>query len=481
MTDVGAHTGEDDAVTSIIWYRRDLRLHDLPALQAAMDAGPVLPLFVFDDRLLHGRWPSANRVGFMLGCLRVLDELLRERGSRLQVRHGAPETIIPALARETGATAVYVSRDYSPYARKRDGAVGDALTAMGVAFHALPGVLVHEPEAVVSRAGTPYTVFAPFLRRWKALPGRDVHDAPASIDTVSGIDPGHLPSGKGLGFGEPTPGMIAPGEAAARERLQAWANGGIAGYAAGRDAPGTGATSRLSQDLRWGLLSPLEVAERCAGWGADTEKFLAEIAWREFSYHLLWHHPRIVSEPFQRQFALIAWDNDPERFEAWRTGRTGFPIVDAGMRELLATGHMHNRARMVTASFLAKDLLLDWRLGEAHFMEHLVDGDVANNTAGWQWAASVGADAQPYFLVFNPQSQGERFDPEGQYTRRWVPELARVPDSHLHRPHAMPATLQRATACHIGVDYPEPIVDHAVARQRALATYAAAREQGAAR
>lgn len=465
---------DDVPVVCILWYRRDLRVHDLPALQAAMAAGPVLPLFVFDDRLLHGRWPSANRTWFMLESLKALDLRLRERGSRLYIRHGKPEDVLPALAREVGAKAVVVSRDYSPFGRRRDDSVARALSKSGVALHALPGLLVQEPEAVLTAAGGPYGVFTPFLRRWSALPRRDMFDSPASIDTVTGIDPGRLPAWEDLGFGEPASGIIGPGEMAARARLEAWLNGGIVGYSSGRDVPGAGATSRLSQDLRWGLISPVEVVERCGGRGADSEKFTAEIAWREFSYHLLWHQPRIVREPFQRQFAGIAWDDDPPRFDAWKSGRTGYPIVDAGMRELLATGYMHNRARMIAASFLAKDLLLDWRLGEAHFMGHLVDGDIANNGCGWQWAASVGADAQPYFRVFNPQSQGERFDPRGEYVRRWVPELSGVPDRYIHRPHTMPAEVQVAAGCRIGVDYPYPIVDHGVARVRALSVFRSA-------
>lgn len=471
VTDIAGESVEDLPVTSIMWYRRDLRIHDLPALQAALEAGPVLPLFVLDDRLLHGKWPSANRAWFMLECLRVLDGQLREHGSRLHVRHGAPELLIPAIAREVGARAVYVSRDYSPFARRRDAAVEEALTRMGVAFRALPGTLVQEPEAVRTGDGRPYAVFGPFFRKWQQLSRRAVLGSPAAIEAVAGVDPGRLPATGELGFEGAAQGAISPGELAARERLAAWAGGGIAGYASGRDLPSKGATSRLSQDLRWGLLSPLEVVERCGGHGADSGKFIAEIAWREFSYHLLWHHPRIAREPFQRRFGGIAWANDAMQLDAWRAGRTGYPMVDAGMRQLLATGYMHNRLRMIAASLLAKDLLLDWQLGAAHFMEHLVDGDVANNTVGWQWAASVGADAQPYFRVFNPRAQGERFDPGGEYIRRWVPELANVPGKYIHEPARMPPEVQQAAGCRIGVDYPEPIVDHVLARQASIERY----------
>ncbi len=228
----------------------------------------------------------------------------------------------------------------------------------------------------------------------------------------------------------------------------------------------------MSQDLRWGLLSPNEVVERCAG----SEKFVSEVAWREFYHHILWHHPRVVREPFQRQYRALEWDEDAELLAAWKAGRTGFPVVDAAMRELLATGYMHNRARMITASFLTKDLLIDWREGERHFMEHLVDGDLASNNGGWQWAASTGTDAQPYFRIFNPYSQAAKFDADGTYVRRWVPELRLVPDGYLQEPHRMPGKVQQAAQCVIGRDYPAPIVDHRIARERALAMYAAAKD-----
>lgn len=440
-----------------------------------MEAGPVLPLFVFDDRLVHGRWPSANRVWFMLESLRVLDQQLRERGARLHVRRGRPEEVIPAIALEAGAEAVFVSRDYSPFARQRDGRVAEVLAACGIALHARRGTLVHEPEDVHTGAGQLYSVYSPFRRRWESLRPRAAAGAPGEIPCVAGVDAGDLPVLGEFGLGERAAGLVAPGETEARKRLEAWGDGGITGYAAERDMLATGATSRLSQDLRWGLLSPLEVVERCGGSGDDSARFIAEVVWREFYHHVLWHHPRVLREPFSREFATIRWDSDTETLEAWKQGRTGFPLVDAAMRELLATGYMHNRARMIAASFLAKDLLLDWRQGEAHFMEHLVDGDVANNDGGWQWAASVGTDAQPYFRIFNPYLQAKRFDRDGAYVRRWVPELANVPDRYLQEPHLMPLGVQRESGCMMGVDYPSPIVDHHVARERALAVFSAAR------
>jgi deoxyribodipyrimidine photo-lyase len=350
------------------------------------------------------------------------------------------------------------------------------LKQQGVEFHARRGVLVHEPEDLRKDDGTPFAVFTPFFRRWSALPRRVVIPAPESIAGVS-VDPGRLPALEELGLQRGNAEVLPAGELAARGRLEAWARSGLDGYAEGRDMLEEESTSRLSQDLKWGLLSPLEVVERCA----RSAKFVSEVAWREFYHHILWHHPRVTVEPYQRQYREMAWDSNPAALEAWKQGRTGYPVVDAAMREIVATGYMHNRARMIVASFLTKDLLIDWREGERHFMEHLVDGDLANNNGGWQWAASTGTDAQPYFRIFNPYSQGAKFDPEGTYVRRWVPELRNVPAQFVHQPHLMPANVQAQVGCVIGRDYPAPIVDHAVARGRALAAYASARGERATR
>jgi len=278
-------------------------------------------------------------------------------------------------------------------------------------------------------------------------------------------------------LGGPTadPALVPrPGEPAARERLAAWLERDVDAYAATRDRLDLeDGTSRLSQDLRWGLLSPLEVVERAGGAGDGRRVFAAELAWREFYAHVLWHHPRVLREPFQPAFAGLPWREDPVAFDAWREGRTGYPVVDAAMRQLRASGFVHNRARMIAASFLVKHLLLDWRLGEAAFMRHLTDGDVASNNGGWQWTASTGTDPQPYFRVFNPVLQGRRFDPDGAYVRRWIPELRRVPGAAVHEPWALDAAEQAAAGVRIGLDYPAPIVDHAAARQRALDVFGA--------
>lgn len=459
--------------TAVVWFRRDLRVHDHPALAQAVNGhARVAPLFVTDRRLLDGaRWTCPNRAWFMVESLRVLARAIEARGGQLGSREGRPEEAVVAFAREARASAVYASRDYTPFGRARDAAVGTALARAGVAFHLLPGVLCAEPEDVLTDSGDPYRVFTPFRKRWETVPLRAPLPAPARIPWPGGVEPGLLP---------PTPLPTArerpePGEDAARARLQRWAEGPVLPrYHDLRDLPAADGTSRLSQDLRWGLLSPVEVLTACAGMGAGWERFRAEIAWRDFFAHLLYHFPGLRKAPMQAQFARVRWHEDPTGLAAWKAGMTGYPFVDAAMRELVATGYMHNRARMVAASFLTKDLLIHWREGERFFMEHLFDGDMASNNGGWQWAASTGADAQPYFRIFNPVLQGKKFDPEGRYVRRWVPELADVPTHAIHEPWTLPPLEQELAGCLIGRDYPAPIVDHRLARERALAAFAAA-------
>lgn len=465
--------------TAILWFRRDLRVHDHPALVAALAAHDrVVPVFVIDDALLAGRWPAPNRAWFMRESVVALSSALEERGSALRILRGRPADVLPALARETGARDVYVTREAAPYGRERDRAVAERLATDGVATHAECGLYVHAPDEVLTREGRPFTVYGAFRRAWESRPRRDILPAPDRIPGPPGARPDPLPD-----LGAPTADMAllpAPGEPAARARLAAWAQQRVDGYADLRDrldAPD--GTSRLSQDLRWGLLSPVEVLERAAGPGDGRRVFAAEIAWREFYAHVLWHHPRVLREPFQPAFARLPWRDDPAAFEAWRQGRTGYPVVDAAMRQLRASGFVHNRARMIAASFLAKHLLLDWRLGEAEFMCHLVDGDVASNNGGWQWTASTGTDPQPYFRVFNPILQGTRHDPDGSYVRRWVPELRGIAGAAVHQPWTLDAAAQGAAGVRIGIDYPAPIVDHAAARERALAVYGATKAAAA--
>jgi deoxyribodipyrimidine photo-lyase len=465
---------------AIVWFRRDLRLHDHPALAAAVARHPtVVPLYVLDDALLEGRWPSPNRRWYLLGALRDLDASLRARGGRLVVRRGRPADIVPALAASLGAEDVYVSRDHAPYGRARDRTVADRLAGVGGTLHARPGTYVHEPDAVLTRDGRPFTVFSPFRRAWEAravrdpLPAPDRIALPAMLTDGTALDPGSIPDGASIGA-VPTadPALLpAPGETAARRRMDAWIEmgaAGIDGYADRRDRLDRDGTSHLSADLRWGTLSATELLVRASGSGRGASAFRAELCWREFYGQVLWHRPAVRTTPFDPRMAAMPWRDDESGVAAWIAGRTGVPVVDAAMRQLVAAGWMPNRARMIVASFLTKDLLVDWRVGERHFMEHLIDGDLASNNGGWQWTASTGTDAQPWFRVFNPVTQGRRFDPNGDYVRRWVPELRPVPDELVHEPWRMSTAQQQMAGCRIGRDYPAPIVDHAAARVRAL-------------
>ena len=462
---------------ALLWLRRDLRVHDHPALMAALGvAEAVVPVYVLDPRLLDGPRASANRTWFLLGTLRALARDLEALGAPLVVRTGRPEEVIPALAADAGAGDVFASRDVSPFARRRDAAVAETLAAAGRQLRLGPGLLVAEPEEVHTTDGRPVTVFAPFARRWAAVPRRPLLGAPPAIPSLPRgvIATDRLPAGP-----PPTadPALLpVPGEPAARDRLAAWAaSAALPGYAEGRNRLDADGTSRLSADLKFGTLSPLEVLLAAEGPGEGRRVFVSELCWREFYAHALWHFPHVGRGAYRPAYDAVPWIDDPAGLAAWQKGRTGYPVVDAAMRQLAASGWMHNRARMIAASFLAKDLLVDWRRGEAHFMVHLVDGDVASNNGGWQWTAGTGTDAAPYFRVFNPVAQGRRFDPEGAYVRGWVPELASVPDAYVHEPWTMPPDVQAAAGCVIGRDYPAPLVDHAEARRRALAAYAQSR------
>lgn len=455
--------------TAIVWFRRDLRLHDHPALLDAVEhAERVYPLFVFDEPLLSGRWPSPNRVSFMRDSAMELDAALRAQGSRLHVRQGRPAEVVAAFAREVGGDAVIVSRDYGPYARSRDAEVAATLAADGRSFHARRGLLVQEPEDVLTQGGERFSVYSPFRRAFDRLERREPRPAPPRVPTPEDAAVGEWPSLASLTPGTPAPGLIAPGETAARDRLETWASHGLRDYHERRNDLAADATSRLSQDLHWGLLSGAEVYTRCGGPGAGAETFRSELTWREFYTHLLWHEPTVTRQPLSPPYQAPPWQDDPEGLSAWQEGRTGYPVVDAAMRQLAALGWMHNRGRLLAASFLTKDLLIDYRAGERHFMWHLTDGDLANNNGNWQWTASVGTDRQPIFRIFNPTLQATRFDPEGDFVRRWVPELANVPGESVHEPWRMSREMQERVGCIIGRDYPAPIVDHAQARARAL-------------
>ena len=454
---------------TVLWLRRDLRLHDHPALAAALaGGGPIAPLFVLDPRLLDGVRRSANRLWFMRGSLAELARALAALGAPLGVGRGDPLDVVPAYAAAIGAARVVATRDLGPYGRRRDDGVAVALADAGIEWAAFPGATVLEPEAVSTRGGGPYQVFGPFRRAWSERPRRPMLPMPARLPGLpvrDGAAAGVLTTPDALDRllapVDPTadPALLPePGEGAARARLARWAgSAALDAYATGRDRLDLDGTSRLGTDLRFGLLSPIEVAERCDGPGEGRRRFVDQLAWRDFYAHLMWHQPRLAREPFRRGLASVAWDGDMALADAWRAGRTGYPVVDAAMCQLRSSGWMHNRARLIAASFLTKDLGVDWRVGEQHFMEHLVDGDPASNNGGWQWVASTGTDPQPWFRVFNPTLQGRRHDPDGAYVRRWLPELVELPGASVHEPPP-------------GAWVPR-IVDHADARVRALARY----------
>lgn len=464
--------------TTIWWIRRDLRLADNPALHDALAHGDqVVPLFILDPYFDRAAAASSKRLAFLYGGLRCLDADLSGRGGRLIVRRGEPLAVLTQLMQETGASSIFAEGDVSPYARRRDAAVAQQLPLV-----LLEGLTVHAAGAVVKPDGTPYTVFTPFSKAWKALPNRfELAPAPMHIPTPAAIASDGIPDTPVLPDAVP----FVPGEKEAWRRLAAFTlakQAPVTQYAADRNRMDLAGTSQLSPYLRFGMLAAARAVDGArqaqhdaksdeAHRGAET--WLNELIWREFYQAILYHFPNVLHEAFQAKLRHIAWDNDANTFAAWCAGRTGYPVVDAAMRQLAQSGWMHNRARMIVASFLVKDLLIDWRWGERWFMQHLVDGDPAANNGGWQWTAGVGTDAAPYFRIFNPVMQGQKFDPQGDYVRQWVPELARVPVRFIHEPWQMSTAEQRAAGCMLGQDYPPPIVDHRVARERTLAAYGA--------
>lgn len=466
---------------AILWYRRDLRVHDLPALAAAREAGGdagVVPVFCFDDTLLHGRFASPRRTAFLLDTLRALDVRWHDLGGRLWWRCGNPAAELADVVELTGATEVHASEDFSGFARGRDTRVGEALADVGAALHLHPGIAIaSDLDAIRTKAGKPYTVFTPFSKAWAAQERRTLIKAPTALHTPRG-ERGHLPSLADLGF-DPTEAKVqdapAAGEIAAVAAAKAWVEGGLAEYL-DRRSDLAAATSHLSAYLHLGVVSPLLVERLTVDRGGPgSQTFRSELAWRDFYLQVLLQFPHVARIEFQERYRKLRWEHDDDALAAWQQGQTGYPVVDAAMRQLLATGFMHNRARMIVASFLTKDLHLDWREGERWFMRQLLDGDLASNNGGWQWTASTGTDPAPYFQrMFNPTLQQEKFDPSGAYVRRWCPELASVPDEYLTKPWTMPPLEQEAASCVIGDDYPEPIVDHAEERRHAAQRYQAA-------
>jgi deoxyribodipyrimidine photo-lyase len=460
--------------TSIWWVRRDLRLDDNQALNAACEAGGlVLPVFILDPAIWGSPRAGARRIDFLLEGLRALDDSLRLLGGHLVLRRGEPLEVLSALVAESGAARIFAEADYTPYARRRDAAVAASLP-----LRVLPGLTVHHPEAVHKADGDPYTVFTPFSRVWKALgipTQADLLPPPVQIRQPAGIAGLELPArtGKAATF-------FPAGELEARRRLSLFLDGTIDSYATDRNRPDLDGTSGLSPYFRFGMLSARRAAASARramdSAGSETarrgaETWLNELIWREFYHSILYHFPDVRSQSFRASLRDLAWLDDADDLSAWQQGRTGHPIVDAAMRQLLETGWMHNRTRMLAASFLTKDLLVDWKHGERWFMQQLVDGDTAANNGGWQWVAGTGTDAAPYFRIFNPTTQAKKFDPEGAYIRRWIPEMQHVPLQYLYEPWTMPPDVQESSGCRIGRDYPAPIVDHRWARERALDFY----------
>lgn len=466
--------------TSVIfWFRRDLRLGDNTALKAARDSGErVIPLFIFDPALLKGERLGVPRLKFLLKGLEQLSTELHKHQRELLIRHGDPVRVLADLVRETGASALYFNRDYSPYALKRDQAVRDVLE---IDVRMYDDAMLHPPETVCKKDGDPYVVYTPYKKLWLEMPKPAVAEyefTAAHLHDLSGIDNRPIPTLDDLGFGE-TIEVPEAGESVALERLSRFMDEPVYDYRTARNQlminpfEGDHRTSGLSPYFRLGMLSPRKAfaaamtAKSKAGAkerASSVDVWISELAWREFYMQILFHYPRVYNTSFRPEYENVDFQRDDDALTAWQEGRTGYPIVDAAMRQMHTIGWMHNRARMIVASFLTKDLLIYWREGDVFFMRHLIDGDPAANNGGWQWAAGTGTDAQPYFRIFNPVSQSQQYDPNGEYIRHYVPELRDVPDEYIHEPWKMDSPPE---------DYPAPIIDHKLARERTIDAFKA--------
>lgn len=481
-------------MNSLVWFRLDLRLADNPALRAAIEhGGPVVPLFIWSPEEEAPWSPGGASQWWLHQSLAALDASLRAAGSRLVIRRGPTLETLRSLAKETGVTRVFWNRRYEPACIARDKTIKEALRGDGIEAESFNAALLNEPWTIQNQSGKPFQVFSPFWRHCLTKPdsAEPLH-APKQI-----ASPARLPNSLALAgleleprikWGEGFREVWQPGEAGAREALKQFLAGAFDNYSEQRNRPDVAGTSRLSPHFHFGEISPRQVwhglRQMASKRGLPVERwrasqFLAEMGWREFAHHLLFHFPHTPTEPLRADFKKFPWRKEAVWLKAWQKGRTGYPMVDAGMRELWATGWMHNRVRMIVASFLVKDLLLDWQEGARWFWDTLVDADLAQNTLGWQWTAGCGADAAPYFRVFNPTSQGEKFDPHGQYVRKWCPELAELPDKWLHQPHSAPVEILRAAGVELGRNYPRPIVSHAIAREVALEAFARTRNTSA--
>ncbi len=466
--------------TIIWWVRRDLRLADNQSLDAATSQGAqILPVFIFDPRILDSSKTGPNRLNFLLGGLAALRNSLENIGGRLIIRTGYPENVLKTLIEESGANMIYAEADTTPYALKRDENVARQLP---IKYFGSPAI--QPPGSILKSDGNPYTVFTPFSKIWKSktrIAENDILPPPEKLLSPDDIESEDIP----YHTLKESDDAFIPDEKNAHQRVLSFLGGEhpkIYSYAEERNRLDMNGTSRLSPYIRFGMISPRYLAylairsienapDDTARKGAET--WLNELIWREFFLHILYHFPHANKRNFRLE--NIRWDNNQENFADWCNAETGYPIVDAAMRQLTRTGWMHNRARMIVASFLTKDLLIDWRWGELIFMQHLIDGDLSSNNGGWQWVAGTGTDAAPFFRIFNPIIQAKKFDPNGIYIRNWIPELASVPVEYIHSPWELPLQLQTKFDVKIGKDYPAPIVDHAWARQRALSLYSAAK------
>jgi deoxyribodipyrimidine photo-lyase len=470
---------------ALVWFRRDLRDYDHAALHRALtEARRVWCAFVFDTEILDALTEREDRrVEFIRESVVELDAALRARGGGLIVLHARARTALPELAATLGVEAVYANHDYEPAACERDAEVAASLARAGIALRTSKDPVIFERDEILTRSGTPFSVFTPYRSAWLAAltPGHLASYANADYAGAPAAPPAKLDNG--------VPTLEAMGFAATNLKALGVRTGMTGGatlfrefrrridrYRDARDYPAVKGPSYLSVHLRFGTVSIRELAAfaharslEAGGEGAAT--WLSELIWREFYAQILWHHPHVVTGAFKPAYDALAFPNDPHRFDAWCKGATGYPIVDAAMRQLNATGYMHNRLRMIAASFLVKDLLVDWRAGERYFAAKLIDYDLASNNGGWQWAASTGCDAQPYFRIFNPVAQSERFDADGKFIRRYVPELAALDAREIHAPWQLPPAIAAAKGFVLGRDYPPPVVDHAVARAEALALF----------
>ncbi|PKO93925.1 MAG: deoxyribodipyrimidine photolyase [Betaproteobacteria bacterium HGW-Betaproteobacteria-1] len=464
---------------ALVWFRRDLRDYDHAALyQALKSSQEVYCAFIFDTGILDRLADKADRrVEFIWESVRELKQALQKQGADLIVRHGAASIEIPRLAKELDVAAVYANHDYEPAAIRRDASVAHTLSQAGIAFHSFKDQVIFERDEVLTQAGKPYGVFTPYKNAWlKKLDNFYLQPFPVDhyAKHLARLTTTTLPELESMGFVRTNLGsMKLPTGMSGAQRLLEDFIERMPMYQAARDFPAVKGPSYLSVHLRFGTISIRQLAR--TAWhmgGAGAETWLSELIWRDFYFHILHHHPHIdEGHAYKAEFDRLPFPNDKMLFQAWCEGRTGYPLVDAAMRQLTQTGWMHNRLRMVTASFLVKDLLIDWRWGERYFAEKLLDFDFSANNGGWQWAASTGCDAQPWFRIFNPVTQSEKFDAEGKFIRKYIPELAACNQKEIHAPWLMPTLRQQQLGIAIGKDYPMPVVDHAIQRAEALALY----------